>query len=144
MARIRYIAEAVVALGGATAFALFATREADRLYDLSNALATVSGVLFGFLLAAVAILASLPDRRLVINIRRTGHYGALMRGAFLACGAHFAALVVSLLALFSEGAVVQWLLCTAIAAEIFAVLRTAQCGNRFRILFDAMDGGADR
>lgn len=140
MARVRSVVEIGIALAAAEVFALYAGHGAERVYALANALATVSGVLFGFLLTAIAMLASLPERRLIENMRRTGHYRALMGGTFAACGVHFSALVASLLALFSQGLASVCLLTMAIALETFAILRTAQSGNRFRILFNSLEG----
>ncbi len=140
MGRLRSIVELGSSVAIAEAFVLYASHEPERVYDLANALATVSGVLFGFLLTAVAMLASLPERRLIENMRRTGHYRVLMQGAFFACALHFMTLVSALLALFSEGMLSLVLLTVAIAVEVYAVLRTAQAGNRFRILFHALEG----
>lgn len=141
MASVRSVVEIGTAVAAAEVFALYASHEPARIYDLANALATVSGVLFGFLLTAIAMLASLPERRLVENMRRTGHYRVLMRGAFLACAVHFSALIAALLALFTEGVVATSALTMAIGIETYAILRTAQSGNRFRILFNALEGG---
>lgn len=140
MANVRSVVEIGIAVVAAAVFARYASHEPARVYDLSNALATVSGVLFGFLLTAIAMLASLPERRLIENMRRTGHYKVLMRGAFLACAVHFAALITSLLALFTEGGIAAGVLTAAIGIETYAILRTAQSGNRFRILFNAIEG----
>ena len=140
MKSVRSVVEVGVAVAAASVFAICANHEPARVYNLANALATVSGVLFGFLLTAIAMLASLPERRLIENMRRTGHYRVLMRGAFLASGVHFCALVVSLFALFTEGRVAVGALTVAIGIETYAILLTARFGNRFRILFNALEG----
>jgi hypothetical protein len=118
---------------------LFAGYDVARLYNLANTLATVSGVLFGFLLTAIAMMISLPDRRLIANMRLTGHYRVLMKGTLRACGAHFAALAISLLAAFSEGRFLEWAVMLALSVEVFAILRTAQAGRRFWLVLEALE-----
>lgn len=136
---VRYVAEAAFAIACGLAFLLLASYDDARLYSLANTLATVGGVLFGFLLTAIAILVSLPERRLVANMRLTGHYGVLMKGTLRACGAHFVALAVALMAVFSEGAALAHIVAIALAIEVFAILRTFQAGQRFWVIFEAME-----
>lgn len=135
----RYIAEALFALGCGLAFFLYAGYDDARLYSLANTLATVSGVLFGFLLTAIAMMVSLPERRLVTNMRLTGHYKVLMKGTLRACGVHFSALAISLLAVFSEGWFLEWAVSAALSVEVFAILRTAQAGRRFWLVLEALE-----
>lgn len=136
---LRFAGEALLSLGCGAAFYLFAKYDAARLYSLANTLATVSGVLFGFLLTAIAMMVSLPDRKLVANMRLTGHYGVLVRGALQTCGFHFLALSVSLLSIFLEGRALAIVVGIALVCEVFAILRTFQSGRRFWVILEALD-----
>lgn len=136
---LRYILEISVALACGLTFLLLGTYDEARLYGLANTLATVGGVLFGFLLTAIAILVSLPERRLVANMRLTGHYGVLIKGTLRACGTHFCALTVALLAVFSEGRAIACVVTIALVVEVFAILRTVEAGRRFWVIFEAME-----
>lgn len=137
---MRSVVEALVAIACALTFFYAGSYDAARLYSLANALATVSGVLFGFLLTAIAMISSLPERRLVQNMRITGHYRVLVRGTLRACGAHFFAMVVALVAIFSQGEIVALLVSISIALAAFAILRTMQAGRRFWIVLEALEG----
>lgn len=56
----------------------------------AGALSSVMATLLGFVLAALAILATIANTRLVRNMRRTGHYFVLLQrmyGCIVACGA---------------------------------------------------------
>ncbi len=135
----RYVAEIALALACGLAFFVFADYDAARLYSLANTLATVAGVLFGFLLTAIAMMVSLPERRLVANMRLTGHYSVLMKGTLRACGVHFAALIVSLVAVFSAGKFLEVAVSLALAAEALAIMRTAQAGQRFWRVLEVLE-----
>lgn len=135
----RYIAEIAIALACGLAFYFFADYDAARLYSLASTLATVGGVLFGFLLTAIAMMVSLPERRLVANMRLTGHYSVLMKGTLRACGVHFSALIVSLVAVFSAGWFLEVAVSLALSVETFAILRTAQAGRRFWLVLEVLE-----
>lgn len=135
----RYVAEIALALACGLAFYFFANYDDARLYSLANTLATVGGVLFGFLLTAIAMMVSLPERRLVANMRLTGHYSVLMKGTLRACGYHFAALIVSLLAVFSAGWFLEVAVSVALSVEAFAILRTAHAGRRFWLVLEVLE-----
>lgn len=136
---VRFVAEAIFALACGLAFLLCANYDPARLYSLANTLATVAGVLFGFLLTAIAMMVSLPERRLVANMRLTGHYGVLMKGTLRACGFHFMALAIALFAIFAEGKLLAYAVAIALAVEVFAMLRTFQSGRRFWIVLEALE-----
>lgn len=135
----RYVAEIAIALVCGLAFFLFADYDPARLLSLANTLATVAGVLFGFLLTAIAMMVSLPERRLVANMRLTGHYSVLMRGTLRACGVHFVALIVSLVAVFSVGVFLEVAVSLALAVEALAIMRTAQAGQRFWRVLEVLE-----
>ena len=136
---MRYAVEAGIAALLGLALFFYGDYEAGRLHALADTLATVSGVLFGFLLTAVAMLISLPERRLVANMRRTGHFGVLLKGTLRACGVHFCGLIFALIAVFADGRPLEALVSLALAAEAFAILRTAECGGRFWNVLEALE-----
>lgn len=74
--------------------------------SVASTLASVAATMLGFIIAALAILASIASMRLLRNMQRTGHYQNLL-ARLLICAAAFAALLCfSLGAMFSP---VGWL-----------------------------------
>lgn len=53
--------------------------------NLMTTLASVFATLLGFIITAVALLASLLDKPLLSNMQKTGHYRRLMTDAFDTC-----------------------------------------------------------
>lgn len=63
---------------------------------LATAVASSSGTILGFLITAIALLASVMDRTLLKNLRATGGYKALISGSFVCAALHLVLLALSL------------------------------------------------
>jgi len=64
-----------------------------------------------------------------------------MKGTLRACGFHFFALIVSLLAVFSAGWLLELAVSVAVSVGAFAILRTAQAGRRFWLVLEVLEHG---
>lgn len=69
-----------------------------ELSTLANAVASSSGTILGFLITAIALMASVMDRDLLKNLRSTGGYKVLISGSFV-CAALFLLLLILSLSL---------------------------------------------
>lgn len=92
----------VVLLGTGAAFACWTYGpeymvQGTELRQWAGIVAQVSGTMLGFLLAALAVLASIAQTRLVRNLMRTGHFQHLLR-RMLWCSTFFLLLTLSGLA----------------------------------------------
>jgi uncharacterized membrane protein YozB (DUF420 family) len=56
---------------------------AERVINLFAVVAQIAATMMGFLLAALAILASIAGMRLLRNMQRTGHYTVLLTRLFI-------------------------------------------------------------
>lgn len=62
---------------------------ADKTTNFFGVVAQISATMLGFLLAALAILASIAGMRLLRNMQRTGHYSILLSRLFIAYALFF-------------------------------------------------------
>lgn len=83
-------------LGGAT----WLTDEILR--QAASAQASVAVTMLGFMLAMLAILVSLSDRRLIRNMNKTGHFTTLLRKLYIAAAYFGAFMLAALACLFLE------------------------------------------
>ena len=54
-------------------------------YEISKLIASIAGTILGFLLTAVAMLTAVMDRKLLENMRKTGHYQVFITDCFINC-----------------------------------------------------------
>lgn len=62
---------------------------ADRTTNMFAVIAQIAATMMGFLLAALAILASIAGMRLLRNLQRTGHFSVLLSRLFIAAACSF-------------------------------------------------------
>lgn len=99
--------------------------------EIGSVFASVSGTLLGFLIAALSILATVLDRTLLQNMRKSGHLEVLMNELH---NAGIAFLIVLLLAfgiLFSDGDSQKNVAIVAGGAMSAALTLLARAGNKF-------------
>lgn len=70
--------------------------ETATLTTIASATASSAGTILGFLITAIALLASVMDRNLIRNLRSTGGYQVLIRGSFTCGAVHLALLTQSI------------------------------------------------
>ncbi|QVM94155.1 hypothetical protein JYG36_13565 [Pseudomonas sp. SORT22] len=98
---------------------------------LANAIASSSGTILGFLITAIALMASVMDRGLLKNLRATGGYRVLISGSFT-CAALFLTLLALSLSLLLPGASqAHWLLLATIFVGVLAAINLALSGLGF-------------
>ncbi|MEN7430399.1 hypothetical protein VA599_06545 [Chromobacterium sp. TRC.1.1.SA] len=93
-------------------------------------LAQVSVTMLGFLLAALAILASIAGHRLVRNMQKTGHYRVLLSCFFIDTVAYGFAAAVALVAYLANTHLILGTL-LAMVSFLFASLLLLDVGWRF-------------
>lgn len=98
---------------------------------LLSTVASVSATLLGFLIAALAILSALVNRRLVMNMQRTGHYQQLTEELFISAAAYLLVLVVSMAAFLVIGDVFRFAIILTTAGLTFATLELLAAGMKF-------------
>ena len=71
--------------------------------DIGTVIAGAAGTLLGFLMTAIALMASIMDRDLLKNLRATGGFSVLMRRAFTSAGLQLLLLIVAISLLYPWG-----------------------------------------
>lgn len=72
----------------------------SQLSQIAQTLASASGTILGFLITAIALMASVMDRSLLANLRATGGYQVLIKRFFVCAALHLCLLTVSIALLF--------------------------------------------
>lgn len=60
------------------------------VFAVAGAISSIAATMLGFMLAALAILASISDTHLVSTMRRTGHYADLLNTLLAGCAIYLA------------------------------------------------------
>ena len=98
---------------------------------LATALAGSAGSILGFLITAIALMAAVMDKALLINLRSTGGYAILIKRSFVCAGLHLALLTVSICLLLLLSGNKQWLLLTTVFVSCMCATYLASSGHSF-------------
>ena len=74
------------------------------LRTVAGTYASVAVTMLGFMLAMLAILVSVADRKLIRNMNKTGHFTLLLKRIYWAAGYYGATMLLSMTSLFLAGA----------------------------------------
>lgn len=77
-----------------------ASLSAKEIQPIASAVSTISGVLFGFVMASITLFASAKDNTLVKNTTLTGHLPKLVNKLHLTMGALLLVCLIFLIVLF--------------------------------------------
>ncbi len=111
-------------------YGLIAELSPADLRTFVGLLAQISVTMLGFLLAALAILASIAGHRLMRNMQKTGHYQVLLKRFFANTVAYGVSTVTTLLAYLASANLVLATI-GAITCVLFATLLLIDAGWRF-------------
>lgn len=109
--------------------------EPADLKGIAGVLAGVSGTLLGFLITAVALLTSVMDRKLVANMRITGHYQRLVKETFYTCIMLLCVLVVSIVSMFLDACSMQVAFALLAFFSVLSFIYMVESGRRFSTVF---------
>ncbi|WP_200253949.1 hypothetical protein [Thiococcus pfennigii] len=127
-----------VALALLALYGLDSRKQVD-LISVSSTFATVSATLFGFIVAGLSVLSSLMDKKLLKNMRRTGHFGVLLRELYYAAMMFLGVLITSLITFFVD----EKLLKIGISASVFlmslGVVTLIKSGRKFHLIISVID-----
>ena len=94
----------IIALAVVAAALALITRDAEGVAHLAEDAALIGNIisiaatLLGFLLALVAIMVTLSDRKLILNMTKTGHLWGMYNRYFISAAALFSSIVVAMVA----------------------------------------------
>jgi len=107
---------------------------ASRVATVASALAGLAGAMFGTVFAAASLLISGGSKRLIQNMRMTGHLRHLSGEMLLCAALWFVTAVLCMLSLLPDGAAGRALLSAGVAATILALLAIIAVGRKMALV----------
>lgn len=101
------------------------------LKTLATALAGSAGSILGFLITAIALMAAVMDKALLINLRATGGYAVLIKRSFACAALHLALLALSICLLLPWSGDKRWLLLATVFCSCMCATYLASAGYSF-------------
>ena len=111
---------------------VLANRGADARSFL-GLLAQIAATMLGFLLAALAILASITGHRLIRNMQKTGHFKVLLNRCFANIIAYGVSTATALIAYVTNGNLIYGTF-LSVVIFLFASLLLIDLGYRFALV----------
>lgn len=116
--------------------------EDTTLRGAASAYASVGVTMLGFMLAMLAVLVSVSDRRLLRNMNRTGHLKVLLKKVYWTGGYFAVSMISSLVALFLSAEKLLYGISIASGALVGALFLLSLVGNSFwRVLSLSPESG---
>lgn len=115
-------------------FWLEGTHDANKISAIASVLASVCGTLFGFMLAAITILLTMPGKRLIDNFRKTGHFNVLLNESFESCVYLFIVLVFSVFSVIANDGLARIALIVSVFFAVIALVTTMMAGRKMAIV----------
>lgn len=99
----------------------------------AGSVASIAATMLGFMLAALAVLASISSTALVERMKKTGHYDDLLHTIFFGC-VLFLAIALCGFALLFGAPPLPWLLAVLLGLHAAALASLADIGRKFRLV----------
>lgn len=106
----------------------------EVLVNASGIITGLAGTLLGFLITSMSLITALMDKRLIVNMLKTGHYKRLISDAILTCTFLLSLIISCLICLISQDHMIK---CTFYAIVFFisiSILYLIESGRRFSMI----------
>ena len=100
-------------------------------YELAKQIASISGVILGFVLAAISILTAVMDKTLISNMMKTGHFKNFVKQAFYGCAWLILLIVISLVFLGVDTAFIKLAYTVIMAVMSYTTIQLIITARRF-------------
>ncbi|MCV2444777.1 hypothetical protein ACG907_02775 [Acinetobacter bereziniae] len=104
-------------------------------YEIAKLICSISGTILGFLLTAVAMLTAIMDRKLVENMRKTGHYKVFIVDCFVNCFVFLITIILGITCLFTINPNLSYIFYLMILFAMTALFMLVEQGRRFLLIF---------
>lgn len=101
------------------------------LHEAASAFAAIAATLLGFMIAALSILTSIVNQKLVRNMQKTGHYARLLSELYQTAACYALVMVVALFSIFLSTPYVIWGMTAAVFAMTFSTAMMISVGQKF-------------
>ena len=105
----------------------------SALLSFSGSVASIAATMLGFMLAALAVLASISNTTLVERMKKTGHYDDLLRTIFFGC-ILFLAIALCGFSLLFGAPPLRWLLAGLLGLHVAALVALVDIGRMFHLV----------
>lgn len=106
----------------------------EALINASGVITGLSGTLLGFLITSMSLITALMDKKLVINMVKTGHYKTLVSDTILTCIFLLFSILSSLITLLSKDKLVICMFALVCFFTVISILYLIESGRRFSII----------
>ena len=100
-------------------------------YELAKQIASISGVILGFVLAAISILTAVMDKTLISNMMKTCHFKNFVKQAFYGCAWLILLIVISLVFLGVDTAFIKLAYTVIMAVMSYTTIQLIITARRF-------------
>ncbi|SFF36678.1 hypothetical protein SAMN05216563_12910 [Phytobacter palmae] len=106
----------------------------EALVNASGVITGLAGTLLGFLITSMSLITALMDKKLVINMIKTGHYKCLISDTILTCTFLLALIVSCVVCLISQASMIIYTFHVIIFFLCISILYLIEAGKRFSIV----------
>lgn len=106
----------------------------ETLVSASGVITGLAGTLLGFLITSMSLITALMDKKLVINMLKTGHYRRLIADTILTCTFLLTLIVVCLICLISQSYMIKCAFYAIIFFLSISILYLVEAGRRFSMV----------
>jgi len=125
---VKFCVSLLLALGVGILSYVYGPVEFERIQAIASTLATLAGTLFGLILTAASLLLSGMGKRLIANMRITGHFQYLVRALITAAVFWLCSMFACLIVLFVQLDNSRAFLSLAISLSMLSLLSTILVG----------------
>ncbi len=104
------------------------------LVNASGVITGLAGTILGFLITSMSLITALMDKKLIVNMLKTGHYRRLIADTILTCAFLLSLIVVCLLCLISQVHMIKCVFYAVIFFLTISILYLIEAGRRFSII----------
>lgn len=108
--------------------------KAETLVNASGVITGLAGTLLGFLITSMSLITALMDKKLVVNMLKTGHYRRLIADTILTCAFLLSLIVVCLICLISQAYMIKCAFYAIIFFLSISILYLIEAGRRFSMV----------
>jgi len=105
----------------------------SAVLGFAGSVASIAATMLGFMLAALAVLASISNTTLVERMKKTGHYDDLLHTIFFGCTLFLAIALVGYSLLFGVPGS-RWLLTFLLGLHVAALVSLMDIGRKFHLV----------
>jgi len=110
----------------------------EELKNIASILISLAGLMLGFLITSIALITSVMDKKIVSNMKKTGHFKRLIDDTFLTCILFLAVILFSIVSLFIYGSIFCCVFTVVISFSTLSLLYLIEAGRRFATIISLL------